>query len=216
MTFTLLDICSGTTLLNRLIYSSPLKEAQEFMEYQRVESIVERDVDNNRVFPLDSTLINNFCNEEQTKIETAIAHVGPYADELSRSFNALAIVLGKDIYFRNGAYKPESEDGRKIIAHELKHIEQYEDKRITQNADLKNLEEEAETAEKRAEYDPDPYEPYPVGKKVFYIRRSRIKKVTTMAADMVEKWLVEEKTMRGEEEYFKLLCAYSDFLNEAV
>ncbi|MEE0999379.1 MAG: DUF4157 domain-containing protein [Treponemataceae bacterium] len=30
--------------------------------------------------------------------------------------------LGKDIYFRNKAYKPETEEGRKILAHELTHI----------------------------------------------------------------------------------------------
>ena len=37
---------------------------------------------------------------------------GPYADELARSLHTLALVLGTDIFFRNGAYRPETEEGR--------------------------------------------------------------------------------------------------------
>ncbi len=33
-------------------------------------------------------------------------------------------MLGTDIFFRNGAYRPETEEGRKILAHELTHVAQ--------------------------------------------------------------------------------------------
>ena len=45
------------------------------------------------------------------KVEHATIHTGPYADELARSLHTLALVLGTDIFFRNGAYRPETEEG---------------------------------------------------------------------------------------------------------
>lgn len=36
-----------------------------------------------------------------------------------------AVVLGTDIYFRNGAYQANTSKGIELLAHELTHIEQY-------------------------------------------------------------------------------------------
>ena len=57
---------------------------------------------------------------------------GPAADEYTRSHHALALVLGTDIFFRNGAYRPETEEGRKILAHELTHVAQSKSGRSTE------------------------------------------------------------------------------------
>ena len=51
-------------------------------------------------------------------------HADNKADTLSRSLNARAFTTGSDIFFRKGEYKPESNGGQKLIAHELTHVVQ--------------------------------------------------------------------------------------------
>jgi hypothetical protein len=208
-----IELLEGSSLdeLERILDDSLMqKQAQEFIEYQRPERTVRRSPHNDRVFPLETITVNNY----QSSLEKVNIHTGAYANELALRMNALALVMGEDIYFRNGAYQPESEEGRKILAHEMTHIAQYKEKRVTKNADRKALEREAELAESQAEYDPDPYEPYPVGNKVYYLRRSQIESLTKLVADKVEEWILEQKIARTEEEYLNLLCAYSEWLDE--
>ncbi|MDR2096187.1 MAG: DUF4157 domain-containing protein, partial [Treponema sp.] len=129
------------------------------MEYQRPEHKMPYAPGSDRVFPLDTVTLQQFRREHDADIETARIHVGSFADELASAMNALAVVLAEDVYFRQGAYQPESELGRKILAHELTHIAQYADKRTVKNTPREELEEEAEYAEGKEEYDTDPYEP---------------------------------------------------------
>ena len=67
---------------------------------------------------------------------------GPAADEYTRSHHALALVLGMDIFFRNGAYRPETEEGRKILAHELIHVAQSKKREEYRGASREELERE--------------------------------------------------------------------------
>lgn len=53
-------------------------------------------------------------------------HTGPHASEAAGTFHALAFTLGRDIVFRDGAYRPSSPDGRRLIAHELAHVVQQD------------------------------------------------------------------------------------------
>src|SRR5690606_7200429 len=46
------------------------------------------------------------------------------ADDAARKLDALAFTRGSDIYFRSGAYDPESEPGKRLLAHELAHVVQ--------------------------------------------------------------------------------------------
>ncbi|NJK51769.1 MAG: DUF4157 domain-containing protein [Leptolyngbyaceae cyanobacterium SU_3_3] len=46
------------------------------------------------------------------------------ADQLNRSIQARAFTTGQDLFFRQGAYQPESRDGQELIAHELTHVVQ--------------------------------------------------------------------------------------------
>jgi len=48
-------------------------------------------------------------------------HVGNDAIQMNRELNAKAFTVGNDIYFNSGEYKPESEGGRHLLAHELVH-----------------------------------------------------------------------------------------------
>jgi Domain of unknown function (DUF4157) len=49
-------------------------------------------------------------------------HTGSRAAESARAVNAVAYTVGKDIVFDEGAYRPEADDGRRLIAHELTHV----------------------------------------------------------------------------------------------
>ena len=123
------------------------KQANEFMEYQRAITMVRRDPFKDRVFPLDTVEIQRFRTANNADIENATIHTGPAADEFVRSLNALAVTVAGDIYFRNGAYRPETEEGRMLLAHELTHIRQHDENRINKQTSEQELEDEAIAAE---------------------------------------------------------------------
>jgi uncharacterized protein DUF4157 len=51
-------------------------------------------------------------------------HDDARADDAVRGIQAVAFTVGSDIYFRSGAYDPDSEDGKRLLAHELAHVVQ--------------------------------------------------------------------------------------------
>jgi hypothetical protein len=51
-------------------------------------------------------------------------HTGAVADSLNQSLQARAFTTGKDIFFRQGEYNPESSGGKELLAHELTHVVQ--------------------------------------------------------------------------------------------
>ncbi|WP_436926287.1 eCIS core domain-containing protein [Halosimplex amylolyticum] len=51
-------------------------------------------------------------------------HTGPRADELARSVRATAFTVGSDVVFASGQYRPETDDGKRLLAHELTHVVQ--------------------------------------------------------------------------------------------
>lgn len=51
-------------------------------------------------------------------------HTGTVAVEAARDLRADAFAIGEDIYFGDGAYQPDTERGRHLIAHEVAHTAQ--------------------------------------------------------------------------------------------
>jgi hypothetical protein len=51
-------------------------------------------------------------------------HSDSEADDLSRSLGAKAFTTGKDIFFRSGDYEPASDNGRRLLGHEMTHVVQ--------------------------------------------------------------------------------------------
>lgn len=49
-------------------------------------------------------------------------HTGRRADEAARSIGAEAYTVGRDVAFAAGNYRPETERGRRLLAHELAHV----------------------------------------------------------------------------------------------
>lgn len=53
-------------------------------------------------------------------------HADTQATHLNEALNAKAFTVGNDIYFNQGQYQPQSDNGRRLIAHELTHtIQQH-------------------------------------------------------------------------------------------
>jgi len=51
-------------------------------------------------------------------------HTDPEAAKLARALNAEAFTYGRDIYFREGRYNPNTLTGKRLLAHELVHVVQ--------------------------------------------------------------------------------------------
>ena len=51
-------------------------------------------------------------------------HAGAQAAESTRSVNALAYTVGRDVVFNSGQYVPQSDRGKRLLAHELTHVVQ--------------------------------------------------------------------------------------------
>ncbi|QQO08998.1 eCIS core domain-containing protein [Breznakiella homolactica] len=192
------------------------KKAQPFAEYQSWEPRMLRDSEADRVFPLESVRVHEYRLEHGGEIEDVHVHTGSYADELARSLNALAVTIGKDIYFRNNQYNPGDEEGRKLLAHELTHVAQYTEGRIQAHSTVEELESEAEAAEQQAEYDSDPYIRFPAGNRVYRLRKSDMGRLVQLTADEVERWLEKQQYEVSEQEYLELLCRYDDWLEGRV
>ena len=64
-----------------------------------------------------SFMSNRFRNDfSDVKI-----HTGGEAIQMNRDLNAKAFTTGKDIYFNEGQYQPNSDSGKQLLAHELTH-----------------------------------------------------------------------------------------------
>lgn len=61
-------------------------------------------------------------------------HTDPRADQLNTALQATAFTKGSDIYFRSGAYQPDTSSGRSLIAHELAHTVQQGTSRVQRSA----------------------------------------------------------------------------------
>ena len=55
-------------------------------------------------------------------LEGVRVHAGREADALSQAVDAAAFTAGRDVFFREGRYEPDSRVGRELLAHELTHV----------------------------------------------------------------------------------------------
>jgi hypothetical protein len=61
-------------------------------------------------------------------------HTDAKADKLSQQLGAKAFTSRNDVFFREGAYEPGSDSGRGLIAHELTHVVQQGEARVSRQA----------------------------------------------------------------------------------
>lgn len=189
----------------------------DFQEEQdtSITSIV-RNYQNDRKFNLETVQIKQFSREHSRGIDEATIHIGMSADEYARSFNALAITIGRNIFFRNGAYKPESEEGRKILAHELTHVAQNEKPDEYRNATRKELEREAAREEVLEEHRTDPVIDYRIGNRIYKLKKSQIAAIERNVESELDNWVESQEKSMSPQEYYDLLLRYEKYTEEKL
>lgn len=63
-------------------------------------------------------------------------HTGERADTAARSIHARAFTLGRDVVFRSGEYRPDTREGKRLLAHELSHVVQQNGTRPSERPTL--------------------------------------------------------------------------------
>jgi hypothetical protein len=74
--------------------------------------------------PLPSDIQNEAGKTLGVNFKDVRLHTGEEADAISRRISARAFTIGKDIFFKKGAYAPGSSQGRETLIHELTHVKQ--------------------------------------------------------------------------------------------
>ena len=74
--------------------------------------------------PLPPVLREDFGGKFGVDFSGVRIHANAAADQLNRAISALAFTAGQDVYFRHGAYNPQSRSGQELLAHELTHVVQ--------------------------------------------------------------------------------------------
>jgi hypothetical protein len=197
-------------------YDHTRKSNENNTEYQQADWKIARPFEDDRVFPLETVEIQWHRTEQDSNIENAMIHYGPSANEFARSMNALAVTIAGDIYFRDGAYNPGSEEGRKLLAHELTHVSQFEEGRIQGQMDSSSLEAEAERSEETAVYDPDPVMTIAIQGQKFSFARSKTDYYADMVARGIQDTVAGQKRVMSEEAYLKLLIKYREWIHGGV
>jgi hypothetical protein len=73
---------------------------------------------------LDPQVRNDLGRKLGDDFSDVRVHTDDEANALNHSVRAEAFTTGKDVFFRAGKYDPASNEGRKLIAHELTHVVQ--------------------------------------------------------------------------------------------
>lgn len=73
---------------------------------------------------MDNSTKNFMESRFGTDFSDVKIHIGSQAVQMSRELNAQAFTVGNDIYFNEGKYSPNSDNGKHLLAHELTHTVQ--------------------------------------------------------------------------------------------
>ena len=88
--------------------------------------------------PLPPTLRTFFGERLGANLDAVRLHTGAEPAAAARTLAARAFTVGRDVVFGEGEYRPESLEGRKLIAHELVHTLQQGDAEIRRTITVSN------------------------------------------------------------------------------
>lgn len=74
--------------------------------------------------PLDSAVQTHMGETLGYDFSQVKVHTSPEAHALNDQLGAKAFATGQDLFFREGAYQPNSSGGQELLAHELTHVVQ--------------------------------------------------------------------------------------------
>ncbi len=77
---------------------------------------------------LDSTTQSFMESRFGADFSSVKIHTGGEAIQLNKELNAQAFTVGSDVYFNEGKYQPASSEGKQLLAHELTHVIQQNNK----------------------------------------------------------------------------------------
>lgn len=110
------------------------RSVQRFLAAQRMEAAIEGEEDDVIARRIEAKAGggNGLDTHLQRKLESGLGadmsgvrvHTDAEADTLARSVQSVAFTTGQDIFFRSGAYNPESPEGLRLLAHEATHTVQ--------------------------------------------------------------------------------------------
>lgn len=69
-------------------------------------------------------------NEMEAAFETDFSSVRVHEDNRALALGAIALTQGSDIYFAPGQYRPDQQQGRELLGHELAHVDQQSRGRV--------------------------------------------------------------------------------------
>ena len=105
---------------------------------------------------LDTTLQTKMGESMGADFSDVRVHTGSESHQLNEQLNAKAFTTGSDIFFRGGAYSPQSSGGQEVLAHELTHVVQQSSgvvggggSAMTVNAPGDQFEQEADAVAKQ-------------------------------------------------------------------
>lgn len=163
-----------------------------------------------RKFPLETVTVKSFEQKSNTSLETPVIHYGTQANEFTRIHKALALTIGSDIFFRDGAYRPETEEGRALLAHELTHVAQHKSRPLADNRTREELETEAEIAADGECQETDPVITISIMGIQFRIKESQRAIVKGMIKEALKEQVEEYCLINNTDEARQLLKAYRE------
>lgn len=109
---------SKSTVRRKIISNSP----QSTVIQPQLEQEIKRS--QGQGYPLPNTVQNSMESGFNHDFSRVKIHNDSQSDRLSRSLDYQAFTVGQDVYFSQGSYNPNSQPGKKLIAHELSHVVQ--------------------------------------------------------------------------------------------
>jgi hypothetical protein len=78
--------------------------------------------------PLDPLVRDRLRDHVGPAVDSAMIHRDRQADVIARGSAAEAVTVGRDIFFRPGAYEPQSPKGLGLIGHEMLHVSESDER----------------------------------------------------------------------------------------
>lgn len=177
---------------------------------QHRSASISKSSDGNRIIPLEAIQKSEFELERNAELGNTKIIYGHGSDELLRSNGLIAFALANKIYIQTSKYKPETEEGRALLAHELTHVQQYSEKRINNQISKDELEKEAEDSEKAVYRNPDSLEELRIDNRIIRIRKSQKKRLLHEIENEYMRWLEWQEYELSSQDYLKLLVGVKE------
>ena len=156
---------------------------------------------------VDEATLDEFNQNTGNDVKKADLYITDNSWEDLR-MHVLAFAFAEKIIMMRGQHKPETEEGRKLLAHELTHVAQNQNKEFVDHRTREELEEEAEANERTAESIQDPLVTRKLDGEDIVLPASRWHNVSQYVFRHLPEWLHYQKFILPPKEYELLKKKY--------